>query len=58
VKNETQISTNFAGAGPKFPEPDLGVYFSYTFKHRKTLGEGFHVTVITMKVPIEVAKHV
>jgi hypothetical protein len=35
------------GLAQKLPESDLMVYFSYTFKHSKTLGESLHVTIIT-----------
>ena len=46
VKDESWISTASAGAGSKTSGSDPGVYFSYTFKHSKTLGKGSQVSVM------------
>lgn len=49
VKNETQVSAALAGAGPKLPESDLAIYFSYTFKY-SLLGKRLHLPIITTKL--------
>lgn len=50
VDNELESAPPYQVLYPDLPGSDLGVYFSYTFKHSETLCKGFRVTVITTKL--------
>lgn len=45
-----QAVPSLQALGQKPSESDLVVYSSHTFKHSKTLGRGFHGTIITTKL--------
>ena len=57
VKNETGVSTIVEGTRSKLSESDFVVYSSYAYTCSKTLGKGFHVAVITLKLKAQLHRN-